>query len=40
MERNFFGLTTTDVKDMAFFLAIRNNLRHSFSETAECPVKK
>jgi hypothetical protein len=31
MERNVFGLTTKDIKRMAFQLAIRNNLRHPFS---------
>jgi hypothetical protein len=31
MERHFFGLTTIDIKRIAFQLAIRNNLRHPFS---------
>jgi hypothetical protein len=31
-------VTTNDIKDMAFFVTIRINFRHYFSETAECSV--
>jgi hypothetical protein len=31
MEKQFFGLTTTDVKRIAFQLAIKNDIPHPFS---------
>ncbi|CAG9562347.1 unnamed protein product [Danaus chrysippus] len=33
MENNYYGLTASDLKRMAFQLAIRNNIPHPFSQT-------
>ena len=40
MDKTYYGLTTKDVKRMAFQLAIRNNLRHPFSENTKSAGRK
>lgn len=40
MDKPYYGLTTKDVKRMAFQLAIRNNIRHPFSEKTKSACRK
>jgi hypothetical protein len=40
MDERFFGLRRSDIRRMAFQLAIRNNLKHSFSAIGKAAGKK
>ncbi|CAH2092167.1 unnamed protein product [Euphydryas editha] len=40
MEKNYYGVTASDLKRMAFQLAIRNNIPHPFSLTKKKAGKK
>lgn len=40
MDKRFYGLRLTDIKHMAFQLAISNNLKHPFSVNKESAGRK